>query len=259
MLHQNDSMAHMKRPENGLYVGKVFHERHQPFSHKFRYSVFSIWFDLDNPPKSRFLSFNRCNILSFWNKDHGNRSGEDIRPWIENAAKDKNIDMTGGKIYCLSFPRLWGYIFNPLTVFYCYDRSEKLAAILYEVKNTFGEQHGYFMPVEEQTEIIKQSCKKIFHVSPFIQMECTYNFRVREPSDTIDVAIHQFQPDGKILTATWNGTYRPLTDNNILRTVLTHPLMSFKIITAIHWEALWIWAKGAKYINRPELPDKDIS
>ncbi len=250
---------------NSLYIGKVFHERHetdgQPFGHKFTYRVFTLWINLDDleplSQKLKYFSFNKWNILSVWNKDHGARDGSDIRSWIERAAKDKNIDVQ--KIYMLGFARLWGYVFNPLTIYYCYDSNESLSAILYQVKNTFRQQHGYLIPVEDHDDWIKQSTQKVFHVSPFIQMDCEYNFRLKVPDDKLDVAIHQFQPDSKILTATWDGQAIPLTDSNILKTVLKHPLMTLKVIVGIHWEALRLWLKGAKYIPVPLLPKKDVS
>lgn len=256
-----------------LYTGKVFHARHTPFYHKFTYRVFSLCIDLDEieaaAKRLKFFSYNKWNILSFFDKDHGKRDGSRIRDWIENAAADKNIEIQGGKIIFLGFPRLWGYAFNPICLYYCYDRNGVLKAIMHQVKNTFGEQHGYLLEVdpndlarpedEEKTSKIAQQCDKVFHVSPFIQMDCLYKFRVTELAETFDVAIHQFTPDGKILTATWNGNERRLTDGKILKTVLLHPLMTLKVTLAIHWEALWLWTKGAKYIPKPAPPTKDVS
>lgn len=252
--------------ENSIYIGKVFHGRHQPFEHKFQYGVFSLFLDLDDLPalskNLKFFSFNRWNILGFYNKDHGARDGSDMRPWIENAAQEKNIDIKDGKIFVLFFSRLWGYVFNPITIYFCYNIDNQLKAIVYEVKNTFGQQHAYLIPIDDKHkagERISQQCQKIFHVSPFIQMDCTYHFKLKEPGEDLDVAIHQFQPDGKILTATWDGKRKPFTDSEILKTVFKHPVMTFKVIAGIHWEALKLWIKGAKYIKKPPLPEKDIS
>jgi len=251
----------MSPPPNSLYFGKVFHERHTPFSHKFTYSVFTLWCDLDELPnlskKLTFFSINKWNILSFYNKDHGPRDGSDIGPWIEKAALEKNIELKGGKIFFLGFPRLWGCAFTPLSLYICYHKNGKLKAILYQVKNTFGEQHGYLFEVTSDN--LSSECEKIFHVSPFIPMNCQYKFRLNEPSDTFHLAIHQFLPDAKILTATWDGERYDLNDKNILKAILKHPLMTFKVIAGIHWEAFNIWIKGAKYIKKPPLPSKDVS
>lgn len=254
--------------QNGIYIGNVYHKRHQPFEYAFKYRVFTLLIDIDEfeeaSKRLKFFSFNRWNIFSLFTKDHGPRDGSHMRPWIESAAEEKGINLKGGKIFMLAFPRLWGFVFNPISIYYCYDQKGQLACVLYQVKNTFGDQHGYLIGVEENKETIKQSCDKIFHVSPFIQMRSDYNFVVREPHETLDFAIHQFQTNGeetrsKILTATWDGTRYELSDKNILRATLKHPLMTFKVVVGIHWEALWLWLKGAKYTPRPAPPEQDIS
>lgn len=250
-------------PRNSLYIGKVFHKRHMPFEHAFTYRVFTLLLDLDDVPnlskRIKFFSFNRFNLFSIHEKDHANRDGKPIRPWIEEAAKAKNIDLSNGKIYMLVFPRILGYVFNPITVYFCYGSDQKLKAVLHQVKNTFGEQHGYLLPVEAEQPLIKQECEKIFHVSPFIHMDCEYKFRFAEPEEKLDFAIHQFQPEGKILTATWEGQRKDLNDKHLLKTLVTHPLLTLKIIVGIHWEALKLWIKGAKYISKPEPPTNAVS
>lgn len=250
-------------PRNSLYTGKVFHKRHAPFEHAFTYRVFTLLIDLDDLPdfskRMKFFSYNKFNLFSLHDKDHGPQDGSPLRPWIEAAAKAKDIDLEGGEIYMLVFPRILGYVFNPLTVYFCYDKDGNLKAALHQVKNTFGEQHGYLLSVETNTTVYKQECEKVFHVSPFIHMDCEYKFRFLEPEEKLDFAIHQFQPAGKILTATWEGERTDLTDKNLLKTFITHPLLTLKIIGGIHWEALKLWIKGAKYIRKPEPPAEDMS
>ncbi len=248
--------------KNAIYTGDVFHERHMPFTHKLKYRVFSLWLDIDDlktlDQSLKYFRFNRWGIVSVNNRDHALRDGSDVRPWIEKAAKDKSVDLTGGRIFMLGFPRLWGYVFNPLTIFFCYGADKTLKGILYQVKNTFGEQHGYFIPTEEQGKI-SQEHAKVFHVSPFIPMDCTYKFKIFEPNETLNIAIHQFMKEGKILTATWHGQREDLNDKTLLRAVLGHPLMTIKVIVGIHWEALKLWIKGAKYISKPPPPAEDVS
>lgn len=247
-------------PKPSLYIGEVYHKRHIPFEHDFRYRVFTLLLDIDNMPKLKTFSHNRFNLFSLYDKDHGPRDGSPLRPWIEAAAKAKNIDITGGKIYMLTFPRVLGYVFNPITLYFCYNKGDALKAILYQVKNTFGEQHSYLRPVEDGEATIKQECEKVFHVSPFIHMDCTYKFTLKEPGEKLGFAIHQFtKDDEKILTATWDGKRRELTDKALLSTLFTHPLLTMKIIVGIHWEALKLMLKGAKYIHRPLPPEKDVS
>ncbi len=254
---------------SGIYHGTVFHERHTPFNHKFTYRVFTLWLDIDRltefDQSFKLFSFNRPNVISIHNKDHALRDGSSIRPWIEQAGKEKNIDLSKAKIFMLCFPRIWNYVFNPITVFFCYDKDENLIAVLHQVKNTFGEQHGYFLPVKNysQNKNVKQHCGKIFHVSPFIHMDCEYRFRFKNPGDELHFAIHQFQtkPDdqSKILTATWDGKYIPLTNAHLWKSVLKHPLLSFKVIAGIHFEALRLVMKGARYISKPKPPKKSVT
>jgi len=246
-----------------VYIGKVYHKRHTPFVHQFTYRVFTLWLDIDALPTNlKTFSHNRFNLFSLHNKDHGYKDGSSIRKYVEDAAKLKNIDINGGKIFMLTFPRILGYVFNPITVYFCYDQNGALKAILHQVKNTFGEQHGYMLSVNEtqNAQTIKQECKKIFHVSPFIHMDCTYKFRITDPNDELNFAIHQFtDKDKKILTATWNGKRNALNDETLIKTLLTHPLLTLKIIIGIHWEALRLVLKGAKYIPKPKPPKEDIT
>jgi len=258
---------------NAIFTGEVYHKRHTPFIHDFKYRVYGFWIDLDaldntyNTTKTpTYFSFNRWNLFSLYRKDHGPRDGSQIRPWIEAAAKKKGINLTGGKIYMLCFPRVLGYVFNPITLYFCYDRGSALRAILHQVKNTFGDQHGYLLPVipadkKENQKTIKQDTAKIFHVSPFIQMDSHYNFTVKEPSaEGFHLAIHQTIPDGKMLTATWtSGRAMDFTAPNLLKIFWSIPLLSLKVIIGIHWEALCLWIKGAKYIPKTQPPKKEIS
>jgi len=248
--------------KNSLYIGKVFHKRHIPFEHAFTYRVFTLLLDIDNFPKLKTFSHNRFNLFSLFDKNHGPRDGSALRPWVEAACAAKNIDITDGKIFMLTFPRIFGYVFNPITVYYCTDAKGALKAILYQVKNTFDEQHIYCLPVVEGENPIKQTALKNFHVSPFIHMDCEYRFTLQEPGERLQLAIHQFETMGeceKILTATWDGKREELNDKALLKTLLTHPLLTFKIITGIHWEALKLVIKGAKYISKPTPPAKEIS
>lgn len=244
-----------------IYIGKVFHKRHIPFEHSFTYRVFTMWLDIDNlPTHLKTFSHNRFNLFSLFDKDHGKRDGSSIRSYVEAAAQTKGIDIQNGKIFMLTFPRILGYVFNPITVYFCYNKEHELKGILHQVKNTFGGQHGYMLPVEQLSPNIKQECEKVFHVSPFIHMDCTYKFHLQEPNETLNFAIHQFTKDNeKILTATWGGKQCPLSDSALLKTLVTHPLLTLKIIIGIHWEALLLFKKGAKYISPPPMPPKDIT
>ena len=250
-------------PENCIYKGLVYHARHKPFFHDYTYRVFGFFVDLDAldtiHSSLKFFSFNSWNITSLYNKDHGNRDGGDIKQWVIDSAQKMDVDLKNHRIFMLGFPRLWGYVFNPITIFFCYDQNGELSHTLYEVKNTFGEQHSYLLPAENGKTIIQQEKDKNFHVTPFMHMDSRYVFRFEAPDEKLNFAIHQFDKEGNLFTATWNGKKHPLRDRSIIKTVLTMPLMTLKVITSIHWQALRLWLKGMKYIPKPQTPSEDIS
>ena len=236
-----------------IYNGKVIHRRFKPKEHYFKYSVFSLLIDIDEleiiENTIKIFSHNKFNIISFFDKDHGPRDGTSVKEWVIKNLRDIGIENHKIQIKLLCYPRIFGYVFNPLSVFFIYDESSRLIAVLYEVKNTFGEQHTYVFKTEDEKVIIND-CNKKFHVSPFIEMECHYYFRVLKPSDKISVIIDQKDKDGKLLYASQDGKAAELNEKNLLTSYISHPLMTFKIIAAIHYEALKLWLKGIKIVKR---------
>jgi len=236
-----------------IYNGKVIHRRFKPKEHYFKYNVFSLLIDIDELEiivnKIKIFSYNKFNIISFFDKDHGPRDGTSVKEWVIKNLKDIGIENHKIQIKLLCYPRIFGYVFNPLSVFFIYDESSRLIAILYEVKNTFGEQHTYVFKTEDEKVIIND-CSKKFHVSPFIEMQCHYYFRVLKPSDKMSVIIDQKDKNGKLLYASQDGKASELNEKNLLTSYISHPLMTFKIIAAIHYEALKLWLKGIKIIKR---------
>ena len=143
-----------------------------------------------------------------------------------------------------------GFVFNPLSVFYVYNLQSQLISILYEVKNTFGEQHTYIFKVSKDVNLIQNNCSKKFHVSPFIEMDCNYFFRLLKPGEKISVIIDQYDKQDKILYASQDGVRSEFNTKQLLKSYIKHPLMTFKIIIAIHFEAFKLWAKGIKFIKK---------
>tara|TARA_Y100001936_G_scaffold166741_1_gene162970 strand:+ start:61 stop:825 length:765 start_codon:yes stop_codon:yes gene_type:complete len=237
-----------------IYNGTVIHKRFKPKEHFFKYKVFSLLIDLSEldelNKKIRFFSFNKFNLISFHEKDHGERDGSSIIEWVKLNLKNNNISYDKIKIKLLCYPRILGYVFNPLSVFFVYDENEKLISILYEVKNTFGEQHTYVFRVDNESNLIQNNCSKKFHVSPFIEMDCKYFFRILNPNKKLSIIIDQYDKDGKILFASQDGKRSDLDSKQLIKSYLKHPLMTFKIISAIHFEAFKLWAKGIKFIKK---------
>lgn len=237
---------------SGLYAGLVVHERLRPRRHRFSYRVFSLLIDLDELDilKSglKFLGINGPGILSFRESDHGD--GKDLRAWVEGQLRAHGI-AAEGPVRVLAYPRMFGYVFNPLTVYFCHDGDGALAAILYEVSNTFGGRHAYVLPAAGGAERVRHACDKRFHVSPFMPMECRYNFVIRPPGEMVQVLINEDDADGRLLTASFSGRRQDLTDLGLFKALITHPLMTFKIMAGIHFEALKLFLKGVPLAPPP--------
>ena len=246
-----------------IYNGIVTHQRFKPIKHSLKYKTFSLLVDLDEleslDKDISIFSLNRFNIFSFYTKDHGERDGSSIKEWILKTISKFNISNNITKIKLLCYPRIFGYVFNPLSIFYCYENNN-LRAIFYEVKNTFNEQHTYIFLVNENSKIISQNCNKKFYVSPFIEMETFYSFRLSEPDKNLKILIKQTNNlSEKVLVACQIGKKWDLSTKELLISFFSHPLMTFKIITAIHFEALRLWNKGAIFQKRKVKTKNNMS
>jgi DUF1365 family protein len=235
-----------------IYNGEVTHKRFKPVKHFLKYKTFSLLIDLDEiiqlDSKISIFSHNRFNIFSFYDEDHGERDGSNLKKWVLVNIKKFNIQGKINKIKILCYPRIFGYVFNPLSIFYCYE-DDKLKAIFYEVKNTFNEQHTYIFKIKNNEEII-QKCKKKFYVSPFMDMETYYNFKLLNPNNKLSVFIKQTDSVGTILTATQTGEKKEFSFKQLVKNFFKYPLMTTKIIISIHYEAFLLWKKGAVYRKR---------
>ena len=235
-----------------IYNGEVIHTRFKPVKHFLKYKTFSILIDLDEinqlDKSIGIFSHNKFNIFSFYDKDHGDRDGSNLKEWVILNMKKFNIKENITNIKVLCYPRIFGYVFNPLSIFYCYENN-RLKAIFYEVKNTFNEQHTYIFKVKDNNKI-DQKCKKKFYVSPFMDMETYYNFKLKNPNDKLSVFIKQTDAEGTILTATQTGEKKEFNFKQLAINFLKYPLMTIKIIGSIHYEALLLWKKGAIYKRR---------
>ena len=235
-----------------IYNGEVTHTRFKPVRHFLKYKTFSLLIDLDEinllDKSIGIFSHNKFNIFSFYDKDHGDRDGGNLKDWVISNLKKFQIKENITNIKVLCYPRILGYVFNPLSIFYCYEK-DKLVAIFYEVKNTFNEQHTYIFKIKNNEEII-QKCRKKFYVSPFMDMETFYNFKLLNPKDKLSVFIKQTDADGTILTATQTGDKKEFSFKQLAINFLKYPLMTIKIIGSIHYEALLLWKKGAIYRKR---------
>jgi DUF1365 family protein len=246
-----------------LYLGDVVHVRTRPRRHRLRYGVFSMLVDLDGLPaldrRSKLFSLNRFNLFSFHDRDHGDGLTPP-RAWVECQLRAAGIELEGGAICVLCYPRILGYVFNPVSVFFCYRGDDELEAVLYEVHNTFGERHSYLIPIDSRDAgPIRQSCPKRFHVSPFIAMDGRYDFRIKEPDETVVLTIAESDAEGTLLQASFVGRRTPLNDRTLLAAFFRYPLMTLKVVAGIHWEALKIWRKGARFHHKPAPPNEPVT
>ena len=244
-----------------IYNGEVSHTRFKPVRHFLKYKTFSLFIDLDEinllDKTISIFSHNKFNVFSFHDNDHGNRDGGCLKDWVLMNIKKFNIESKITKIKILCYPRIFGYVFNPLSIFYCYEY-DKLKAIFYEVKNTFNEQHTYIFKIKDDQEII-QKCKKKFYVSPFMDMETYYNFKLLNPDEKLFVFIKQTDVKGTILTASQTGDKKELNFKQLAINFFKYPLMTLKIIGSIHFEALLLWKKGAIYRKRDTKLKNNLS
>ncbi|QQR38777.1 DUF1365 domain-containing protein [Devosia rhizoryzae] len=226
---------------SAIYVGHVVHQRHRPKKHHLRYRVFSVLIDLADLPRLnglRLFGYNRPALFSIVDRDQAD--GGDPRQWVARQLRDHGLPGPG-RIRLLCYPRILGYVFNPLTVWFCDDAAGRPLATIYEVHNTFGERHTYVLPAEGE-----QAAEKSFYVSPFIGPDCRYEFRLSQPGERILVAINETQDGEPLLYAAFSGKAQPFTDRTLIKLFFTHPLMTLKVTTAIHWEAVRLLLKGIK-------------
>jgi DUF1365 family protein len=240
-----------------LYIGEVMHARLRPMGHRFNYRVMSLLIDLDRldaaDRQSPLFGVNRAALYSFNEADHGDRDGSPLRGYVQRRASEHGIDLTDGCVLLLCYPRLLGYTFNPLSVYFCYRADGALALMIYEVRNTFGDIHAYVLPVkpgEISDAGIRQQQEKLFYVSPFVAMAMRYHFRVSPPCANVKLRILETDRESPLLAATFHGRRRALTTSALLRSFFALPLVTLKIVAAIHWEALRLWLKGVRLVPR---------
>lgn len=258
----NDGHVHVPPLEPALlYDGTVMHQRMKTLGHRFSYRVFSLLIDLDRlqaaSVRSRVFSVDRFNLLSFHQSDHSGRKDVSLRAYVDGLLVEAGLVRPPARILLVCYPRILGWVFNPLAVYYAYDRSNALVALIYEVRNTFGERHTYVCPVSEgqvSNAGVRQECDKVFYVSPFMPMAMRYRFRMMPPGKDIRWRILETDAEGPVLSATFSGQARSLTTGNILRLIGRIPHLTLKIVAGIHWEAAKLWWKGARYISRPAPP-----
>ncbi|MBN9218622.1 MAG: DUF1365 domain-containing protein [Mesorhizobium sp.] len=241
-----------------LYPGEVMHARLKPFGHRFVYSVFSLLVDIDRLAEldrmTWLLKVNRAGLASFHESDHVERDGETLRCFADRLLAGAGLSEPAARILLLAYPRILGYVFNPISVYFCYGKAGTLIALIYAVRNTFGQRHTYVAPLEagDLTPAgVRQTRTKIFPVSPFIDMGTRYHFHILPPGKVVRLRIHETENGEPLLSATFAGKNQPLGTARLAACLLKFPFMTWKIVAGIHWEALKLWLKGARFRSSP--------
>jgi DUF1365 family protein len=254
-----------------IHFGRVIHQRSTPKNH-FNYPVFYLRIPMRTRRldphllKRHGIGDNRFSWISFFDKDHGVRE-EDSLAWVEKIIHQSDLPPIDGEIWLHTFPRVLGYVFNPVSFWFCHNASDQLTAIIAEVNNTFGERHSYVLKPANQDEIIwgvNLSAEKVFHVSPFFNVEGNYLFRFMRQSNNSSAPrqvsrIEYFEKGVRVLMTSVSGTEFPLDWKSKCKAIASFPFLTFGVITKIHWQALKLWLKGAHFYKKPKPPSIQIT
>lgn len=245
-----------------LYDGVVMHARMRPFGHRFGYRVWCLLIDIDRieaaAAATTVLRHNRFGLVSIMDRDVGADDGTPPRVHLDRLLAAAGV-APPARAFLMFYPRVLGFTFNPIAVWYGFDAAGALSVMVYEVRNTFGEKHTYVAPVasgEASAAGLRQERDKLFFVSPFLGFGLTYRFRLNVPGDKLVFRIMEVDSSTNeaVLAATFSATAKPLDDATLRRACWSVPFLGMKVVAGIHWEALKLWIKGARLVPRPRRP-----
>jgi DUF1365 family protein len=241
---------------SGLYEGSMAHHRLRPSDHRFSYRMYYALVDLDELPQLdrelRLFSHNSRNLFSLRDTTHGSDDGSELKDWIATQLVDADYGFDLGRVQLLAFPTVAGHVFNPISIWWCFDTDGQLRAVLHEVRNTFGDKHSYLSEVDPNAP--RQEFDKELHVSPFMDLDKTYSFRLSAPDETVGVWIREDDVEGKLFTASFVGRRVEFTDRQLARLFVRYPLITLRSVFSIHWHAIKLWRKKVRFHSRPQPP-----
>ena len=248
-----------------LLYGSVVHARHAMASNAFSYAMFTLWLPLSQLAEaaSPVLGIEKLRLFSFFNRDHGARDGSALLPWIRAILHDKGLaEICNGEVVLQTMPRLFGFVFNPVSFWYCHDGSGGLRAVLAEVNNTFGEHHNYLVAHADRRVIGPDDvlvAQKVFHVSPFFPVRGEYHFNFTRRGERLTVALDYLDGEQKQLSTRLIGNELPLTAGSLLRVWLRCPLLTLGVVYRINWQALRLVVKRVQFFTKPQAPREETT
>ena len=260
----------MNSPVIELCQGRVMHARLRPFIHRFVYRVFCLRLRIDEPRALARLSswlfgIEQSRLVSFWSSDHGARDGSALMVWLDTQLDQAGLDFERGAVWLQCFPRVLGYVFNPVSFWFIHDRQGVLRVLLAEVNNTFGQRHQYLLtakrlaPIDQHTSL---QCAKVFHVSPFCAVQGTYAFKFTERGVLKRMAIDYYDAPEQLTPLLRTALViepRTFSNASLLKALVAMPMMTFGVMARIHWQAFKLWRQGAVFHAVPALPKEDLT
>jgi DUF1365 family protein len=247
--------------ESALYVGKLRHRRFSPRPHSFSYPVFMAFLDIDCLPElmrvSPFAGYNQWNWTAYCEQDHFGDAKKPLRERLTEDAARNGVTLPNGQMFVLTHLRYLGYVFNPVSFYYCYDSAGNLRQMLAEVNNTFGESHNYWLtPANERESAAakRYMTAKQMHVSPFMSMRLEYDWIFTPPEEQLVAHMNTMQDGKAFFDATLQLEHRAWTRRELHRALAAYPFMTLRVIGGIHWEALRLWVKGVPVFTHVPKP-----
>ena len=246
-----------------IAFGHVIHRRLRPVAHAFAYPVFFLRVPLSQLDRMswRWLSVDRWNLFSLMRRDFGPRDGSDLEAWARALLRANDV-VADGEIVLQAFPRMLGYVFNPIVTWHCHDRAGLLRAVICEVSNTFGEHHNYLVAHADGRAIEAGDwliARKALHVSPFCEVVGHYRFRFAGGDEAPRLRIDYHDDEGRLLVTALRGKAEALRDARLLGAFFAYPWMTLAVTVRIHWQAARLWARNVPWFRKPDPPLKETS
>jgi len=244
-----------------LGIGTVRHRRLRPAEHAFAYPTYFLMLPMRalRTAPGTALRRNRFGLMSFHDRDHGD-GRDDALDWLDELLAAEGVHDAAGEVWLHTYPRVLGYVFKPVSFWYCHRADASLAAVVAEVNNTFGERHCYLLTGPEVGFGRELVARKVFHVSPFCSVQGRYRFRfMRTVERTVARVDHDDDAGGALLQTSVSGELGPLTPGSVRAAFFGMPMMTLGVIGRIHWQALRLWLKRVPFVTKPQPPQAFVS